>query len=135
MSQVVGTSIADKVVNTAIAYGYSPEAAVAIIATIAFEGAGTELIKLRGERLKQYMAFCEKNNLNHMMPDSKIAFLFYDFPKNKNYNASRLKFSQTVDEAVLAFNEDYLLKTLDKVQFLSIVSLGNEIHRVIVGGA
>jgi hypothetical protein len=129
-TQVIGTSITDKIFNTAVFRGYSPESAAAIAATISVEGAGAELIPFRGERYKRYSQYCEKNNLNVLNPDSKIAYIFDDLT---NYNASKIKYSRTVDEAITNFNEGYLGKTLNTTEFLTLAILANDLNKIFVG--
>ena len=135
MVEVVGTSIADKIYNTAIGYGYTPESAAAIIATISLENAGAELIRFKGQRFKQYNKFCERQGINPTIPDSKIAYLFYDFPRSKNYFASKMKYAQTIDDAIRAFNEEYLGKSLNTTQFLTLAILANDINKIFVSDA
>tara|TARA_S200002703_G_C3634968_1_gene195003 strand:+ start:43 stop:450 length:408 start_codon:yes stop_codon:yes gene_type:complete len=132
MPEVNGTNITDKIFNTAISYGYSPEAAAAIAATIVIENAGTELIVFRGERQKRYLEFCEKNRISSVDPDSKILYFFDELSKNRDYKASEIKYAQTVDDAIKSFNENYLGKTLNANEFLSISGIGNEIYTIFV---
>lgn len=132
MVEVRGTSVADKIYNTAISYGYTPEAAAAIVATISIENAGAELIKFKGERFERYNLYCENEGVNPNLPDSKIAYIFYDLPRNKNYSASRIKYSSTIDEAVRTFNQDYLNKTLTSTQFITLTILANDINKIFV---
>ena len=74
--------------------------------------------------------FREKNNLNVLNPDSKIAYIFDDLT---NYNASKMKYSRTVDEAITNFNEGYLAKTLNTTEFLTLVILANDLNKIFVG--
>lgn len=135
MPEVIGTSVADKIYNTAISYGYSPEAAAAIIATISLENAGAELIRFKGLRLENYNKYCENEGVNPNLPDSKIAYLFYDFPRNKNYFASKIKYAKTIDDAIRFFNEEYLGKSLNTSQFLTLAILANDINKIFVSDA
>ena len=135
MAVIFGTSTIDRLFNATISAGYSPEAAAAMAATISYEGVGAELIKFKGERQKRYLAFCDKKEIDSRYPDSKIEYFFEELPSNRDYKASELKYSQTVDAAIKTFNEDYLGKTLTQTQFLTLVGLANEIYTIFVSNA
>ena len=135
MITIFGTSIIDRLFNASISAGYSAEAAAAMAATISYEGVGADLITFKGERQKRYLGFCTKNKINYRLPDSKIRYFFEELPSNRNYKASELKYSQTVDAAVKTFNTNYLGKTLSATQLLTVVGLANEIYTIFVSNA
>jgi len=129
MITLLGTSITDKIYNTAISRQYTPEAAAAIAATISLEVSGTTLIPYRGDRYRKYADYSKRKNSNSQLPDTQIAFIFDNL---SDYNVSRIKHAKTIDDAVRAFNEEYLKKTLDTTEFLTLTILANEINRLFV---
>ena len=129
MITLLGTNITDKIYNTAISRQYTPEAAAAIAATISLEISGITLIPYRGDRYRKYADYSERKNSNPQLPDTQIAFIFDNL---SDYNASRIKHAKTIDDAVRAFNEEYLKKTLDTTEFLTLTILANEINRLFV---
>jgi hypothetical protein len=132
MAEILGTSVTDKIFNTAIARGYTPESAAAIAATIILEGVGAELIRFKGDRFKRYAEFCDRNKLNLQLPDSKIAYIFYEMPRGVEYNAAKIRYAQTVDVAIKAFNENYLGKSLTTAQLLQLTILANDLIKIFV---
>ncbi len=135
MTEIFGTSAFDRLFNAAISRGYSPEAAAAIGATISLENAGADLITFKGERQKRYLKYCEKNRIDYRFPDSKIEYIFVELSTNREYNASEIKYAQTVDAAVKSFNENYLGKTLNTTELLTLIGLGNELYKIFVSNA
>jgi hypothetical protein len=129
MIQLLGTSITDKIYNTAISRQYTPEAAAAIAATISLEVSGTTLIPYRGDRYRKYADYCERKDSNPQLPDTQIAFIFDNL---SDYNTSKVKYAKTIDDAVRAFNEEYLKKALNTTEFLTLTILANEINRLFV---
>ena len=132
MTEIFGTSTFDRLFNAAISRGYSPEAAAAIGATISLENAGADLIAFKGERQKRYLKYCEKNRIDYRFPDSKIEYIFVELSTNRAYKASEIKYAQTVDAAVKSFNENYLGKTLNITELLTLIGLGNELYKIFV---
>jgi len=122
-------SLVDTIYNIALFKHYALESAAAISATIISEGAGEDLLVFKGERYKRYANYCEKYNISPIAPSSKVKCIFYDL---NNYNTSKLKYATTIDDAVHSFNRDYLGKTLNKTEALSLVILANDIHRTFV---
>ncbi len=129
MITLLGTNITDKIYNTAISRQYTPEAAAAIAATISLEISGITLITYKGDRYRKYVDYSERKNSNPQFPDTQIAFIFDNL---SDYNVSRIKYAKTIDDAVRAFNEEYLKKTLDTTEFLTLTILANEINRLFV---
>jgi hypothetical protein len=129
MIQLLGTSITDKIYNTAISRQYTPEAAAAIAATISLEVSGTTLIPYKGDRYRKYADYCERKDSNPQLPDTQIAFIFDNL---SDYNTSKVKYAKTIDDGVRAFNEEYLKKTLNTTEFLTLTILANEINRLFV---
>lgn len=129
MIQLLGTSITDKIYNTAISRQYTPEAAAAIAATISLEVSGTTLIPYKGDRYRKYADYCERKDSNPQLPDTQIAFIFDNL---SDYNTSKVKYAKTIDDAVRAFNEEYLKKALNTTEFLTLTILANEINRLFV---
>lgn len=133
MKPIVGTSIADKIFNAAIFRDYRPEGAAAIAATVALENAGTSLIQFRGDRFKRYMKFCSDKELDYRFPDTKIAYIFDDLNKNIDFDPSRIKNAETVEEALLAFTGNYLRRTLTQRELITYVATAYEIQKLMVG--
>lgn len=133
MKPIVGTSIADKIFNAAIFRDYRPEGAAAIAATVALENAGTSLIQFRGDRFKRYMKYCSDKELDYRFPDTKIAYIFDDLNKNIDFDPSRIKNAETVEEAVLAFTGNYLRRTLSQRELITYVATAYEIQTLMVG--
>lgn len=133
MKKIFGNSTTDKLYNYAITLGFTAEAAAAIAATIFVEGAGDEIIPLRGQRQIDYMLFAENNKKDHTSPDTKIQYIFRELASDGDRNYSALKGSTTVSSAIRIFHKEYLGVELPDSEVINIAIIANEINTLFVG--
>lgn len=129
MIRIVGTTITEKILNIVVLKNYPIEVGCAIAATIEQESVGGEVLPLRGERYKRYARFCEISETFINSPDSKLAFIFHDLVRDRNYQANRLLTARTLEEAIIEFNEGYLNKKLSEDDIIGLTRKASYIYK------